>query len=236
VSGAPPSRGDRAKRRSDVGGPLSRKTPAQVRTDLAAFKERYKEDWRGWLLIFNQHPLTAPEAVNGCRAILVKWQAVRSRTKGRKVRLARPASMRGSRCLDDVLADALPSLKVLARVTVRDIPRLTAVQRAAMIELWNVFRDLPTIGHANAVGITKAVKLVTCGRIGPALDSEVRDHLGMPEPRDGAAWLKVLEVVARDIQAFEDANGCQLEELVEPRWQPVEVGRVYDMVFGPKAK
>ena len=82
--------------------------------------------------------------------------------------------------------------------------------------------------------ITKAVKLVTGGRIGPALDSEVRKALGIPEPRDGAQWLAVLKAVARDIQVFEATNGCQLEELVEPEWQPVAVGRVYDMIFGPK--
>jgi hypothetical protein len=209
-------------------------TVAQVRADLKAFKVRYKQDWRAWMQTFNRYPLTAPESVAGCRAVLVKWQAVRSRTKGRKVRQARLASTRGARCLDDVLADSLPSLKILKRVTVRDVPNLNSVQQRALIKLWDVFRHLPTIGHANAVGITKAVKLVTGGRMGPALDSEVRKRLGVAQPRNGVQWFRVLEAVAKDIQMFEFANACSLEDLVEPEWQPVAVGRVYDMIFGPK--
>lgn len=61
----------------------------------------------------------------------------------------------------------------------RDAPGLTGQQRHALTALWDTFRDLPTIGTANAVGITKAIKLVTGGRIGPALDSKVRE-VGLP--------------------------------------------------------
>ena len=47
-------------------------------------------------------------------------------------------------------------------------------------------------------------------------------------------WLDALAAVAQDIQTFESANGCRLEQLVETEWQPIAIGRAYDMVFGPK--
>lgn len=225
-------------RRRKVGpdglGPLSRKSVDQVRADLRAFKPRYKQDWRDWMNTLASHPLVAPETVAQCRRVLAKWQAVRSTTKGRRVRLPRGLAIAGTRCLDDVLAEALPALNILGRETVRDVQNLSSAGRGALLELWEVFSDLPTVGTARAVGITKAVKLVTGGRIGPAFDSEVRKHLGLPEPLDGGQWLDALAAVAQDIQTFESANGCRLEQLVETEWQPIAIGRAYDMVFGPK--
>jgi hypothetical protein len=226
----------RRKDLPDVLGPLSRKSVAEVRADLRAFKPRYKQDWRDWMNTFTRNQLVGPQTVAQCRRILSKWQAVRSKTKGRSVRLPRSLVIGKARCLDDVLAEALPALKVLGGVTVRDVPNLRSARRDALIELWDVFRDLPTIGDARAVGITKAVKLVTGGRIGPAFDSQVRKRLGTPEPLDGVQWLDALGAVARDIQMFESTNRCRLEQLVDPEWQPIAVGRVYDMVFGPKSK
>ena len=206
-----------------------------MRADLKAFKPRYKQDWRDWMNTLASHPLAAPETVAQCRRVLAKWQAVRSTTKGRRVRLTRGLAIAGTRCLDDVLAEALPALKILGQETVRDVPNLSSARRGALLELWDVFSDLPTIGTARAVGITKAVKLVTGGRIGPAFDSQVRQHLDLPEPLDGVQWLDALVAVARDIQTFESANGCRLEQLVETEWRPIGIGRAYDMVFGPKS-
>ena len=62
-------------------GPLSRKSVAQVRADLKAFKPRYKQDWRDWMNTLASHPLVAPETVAQCRRVLAKWQAVRSKMR-----------------------------------------------------------------------------------------------------------------------------------------------------------
>jgi hypothetical protein len=206
----------------------------QVRAALRTFDLRYKRDWQGWMKTYSESSLTSPETVATCRAVLVKWQAVRSKTKGRRVRLVKTAAQPGTGCLDDLLIAAAAPLKALERTTVRDIADLSRPRRDALVELWGVFRELPTIGHARAVGITKAVKLVTGGRIGPALDGEVRRKLQIREPETAEQWVDVLQFVSDDIRAFEESNDCRLEDLVEVQWQPVAVGRVYDMVFGPR--
>src|SRR2546427_5517907 len=219
----------------DVKMPLSSKTAAQARADIRAFDASYKQDWRTWMAIYNSRPLAAPETVAECRKVLNKWQAVRSKTKGRTIRLLRDAAPQGTLCLDDLLASAVVPLQDLGNATTREVPTLGEAGRKALASLWDVFSGLPTIGHAKAVGITKAVKLVTGGRIGPALDSEVRKHLGVREPATAEQWIDVLQLVSQDIRTFESANHCQLEDLVETEWQPVAVGRAYDMMFGPRS-
>lgn len=214
--------------------PLAVMTVDEVRAEIATFDVRYKRDWRTWTDTLAARPLIHPDAVAMCHAILSKWQAVRSKTKGRTLRPLRASVEDGVPCLDEVIARAVPHVETLGTATVRDVPTLDESQRRALTALWDTFRDLPTIGTANAVGITKAVKLVTSGRFGPALDSQVRETVGCKEPKTAAQWLAVLERVAEDIQGFETGNRCQLEDLVEVEWQPVAVGRAYDMVFGPK--
>ena len=44
-------------------------------------------------------------------------------------------------------------------------------------------------GTASCVGITKAVMLLTDGRIGPALDSQVRLNLGVAKPINAEEWI-----------------------------------------------
>jgi hypothetical protein len=91
-------------------------------------------------------------------------------------------------------------------------------------------------GSANAVGITKAVKLGTLGRVGPALDSVVRDRLDIEEPRSGEVWVEPLRAIATDLAEFERRHGIPLESVVEQQWRPVAVGQAYDMVAGPTGK
>ncbi|MDP3719504.1 MAG: hypothetical protein Q8T13_17215 [Acidobacteriota bacterium] len=215
--------------------PLSSKTAAEVEADIKRFDVRYKRDWQSWMSVYDTKPLSSAEVAGTCRAVLSKWQAVRSKTKGRTIRLLRDAAI-DAPCFDDLLAKATEPVRVLGRTTIRDLRLVGGIERDALSCLWEVFRDLPTIGRANAVGITKAIKLVTGGRIGPALDSEVRDRLAIKEPVTASEWITVLESVAEDIEVFESTNQCRLEDLVEAEWQPVAPGRAYDMVFGPRAK
>ena len=116
----------------------------------------------------------------------------------------------------------------------RNAANTTSRQIQALNALWELFADLPTVGHARCVGITKAVKLVTEGRVGPALDSQVRQRIEIREPRNPVEWIEALRLISTDILGFEQRFGVQLEDLIDaPRGQ-VHVGRVYDMVFGPR--
>lgn len=214
--------------------PLSSLTMGQVQAQIRGFDVRYKRDWRAWMATYDAQPLTAVETVAGCRTVLSKWQAVRSKTKGRTIRPLKGTAPPGTRCLDDVLAEAVVPVQALGGTTIRDLRKPADPERDALTRLWAVFRDLPTIGQAKAVGITKAVQLVTGGRIGPALDSLVRKHLVVRTPETAEQWFDVLQFVAEDICTFETTNQCRLEDLVEREWQPVAVGRAYDMVFGPR--
>jgi len=215
--------------------PLSSKTAAEVEAEIKSFDVRYKRDWQSWMKVYDTKPLSSAEVAGTCRGVLSKWQAVRSKIKGRTIRPLRDAAV-DARCFDDLLERATEPVRILGRTTIRDLRVVGGIERDALSALWEVFRDLPTIGRANAVGITKAIKLVTGGRIGPALDSEVRRHLAIKEPVTASEWITVLESVAEDIQVFESTNQCRLEDLVEAEWLPVAPGRAYDMVFGPKAK
>ena len=86
------------------------------------------------------------------------------------------------------------------------------------------------------MGITKAVKLVTLGRIGPALDTVVRQRLDIAEPRSAEEWITALASISSDLARFERRRGVRLEALIEERWRPVAVGRAYDMVAGPTGR
>ena len=139
--------------------------------------------------------------------------------------------------LDDLLEQARPHLAALEGKTLRDADALTPPQKAALRSLWNLFRHLPTKGQAGAVGITKAIMLLTRGRFGPALDSQVRRRLGVRRPLTSAdEWLALLDNMAADVHRFEARHGIRLDDLIGKRWRPIAVGRVYDMVAGPRKR
>src|SRR5262245_5678056 len=121
-------------------------TVEQVRAALRTFDVAYKRDWQAWMQTYSASSLTSPSTAAACRAVLVKWQAVRSKTKGRRVRPVRGQASPGTRCLDDVLIDAVEPLRTLGPTTVRDLGRVRGFRRDALARLWEVFRDLPTIG------------------------------------------------------------------------------------------
>jgi hypothetical protein len=92
---------------------------------------------------------------------------------------------------------------------------------------------LPTSGVASCVGITKAVLLLTDGRIGPAFDSQVRRRLGVARPTTYREWLQALEEIGEDIAVFESAHG-PLTKAVPAHFAQIPYGRLYDMALGPR--
>ena len=213
---------------------LSLMTADAARHRMRDFDSRYKRQWQAWLRVGAEHPLVSEDSAQAFRRVLSAWQAVRSTTKGRVLRPLENDSAEGDPSMRDLLREAAPFVDELGQVTLREARRLTMGQRRALSFLWDIFRDLPTVGTANAVGITKAVKLVTLGRIGPALDKEVRRELRIGEPRSASEWIEALAGISDDLARFERATRTRLEQLVELRYRPIAVGRAYDMVAGPR--
>lgn len=82
------------------------------------------------------------------------------------------------------------------------------------------------------VGISKAVMLLTDGRVGPAFDSQVRGRLGTGNINGVEEWIKALRLVCQDIRGFEEANSMSLVDAV-PELSHLQTGRIYDMALGP---
>jgi hypothetical protein len=136
--------------------------------------------------------------------------------------------------LEDLLAEAWPHLKDMENLSVREIKMATPQQINALLALWDIFRNLTYQGKATCVGITKSVLLLTEGRIGPAFDSAVRYRLRIGQSLNGKTWIEDLCSISEDISSFETKNGVRIESLVPTEWAPINVGRAYDMVAGPR--
>jgi hypothetical protein len=211
---------------------LAAMAPPDVKLAIDGFDESYKKDWDSWLRTFVGTMDAA--SVAEFRRILVKWQAVRSRVPNRRVRQLRAQATHSAPFLEDLFQEALKSVSRLDGLTVREMREVSRVHRNELTKLWAIFEQLPTIGATRCVGITKAVKLITRGAIGPALDTEVRKKLKVPEPADGQSWVDLLTQVSADLNEFEKANGVRIESLCSGPWARVLPGRAFDMVAGPR--
>lgn len=204
---------------------IRRKTPEEFRDAVDGFDARYVADWDAWL---RAEPRAKARLFG---QILRKWQA----TRPRKMRRARSEGKHGAPFLEDLLELAADPLERLGDLTVLTVTHRTARQSQALADLWALFSGLTSEGTASCVGITKAVLLVTDGRIGPAFDSNVRRQIGAGRTETCAAWLEVLEDVAEDIAAFEARNG-PLDKAVSPPFAHLAYGRLYDMALGPRPR
>lgn len=202
---------------------LARMTPGEVRAAVDGFSFRYAQDWELWTAA----PDPSRPALFG--QILRRWQA----TRPLAMRRIKAEAQHDGPYLEDLLVEATGHVEVLGDLTVVTISRRAPEQTIALAGLWDVFSRLTTSGHASCVGISKAVLLVTDGRIGPALDSEVRSTLGIPRPTSYREWLHVVEGVGRDIVAFESLHGS-LAKVVPSRFARLAYGRLYDMALGPR--
>ncbi|MGH9202034.1 MAG: hypothetical protein ACRD2A_12465, partial [Vicinamibacterales bacterium] len=122
---------------------------------------------------------------------------------------------------------------VLGDLTVVTVARRTPQQDEALTALWAIFSRLPTAGLASCVGITKAILLLTDGRIGPAFDSQVRRRLGVGRPATCRDWIQMLQDIGEDIAIFESIQG-PLTTAVPRRFAHLAYGRLYDMALGPR--
>jgi hypothetical protein len=150
----------------------------------------------------------------------------------RRVRVDR-AARHGPPFLDDIFRCATEQIQALEGLAVQTIAQRTPAHNEALAKLWTILSQLPINGVASCVGITKAVLLLTDGRIGPAFDSQVRQRLRVGKPETCGAWLAVLEEIGEDIAAFEDRCG-PLANAVPARFAAIPYGRLYDMALGPR--
>jgi hypothetical protein len=202
---------------------LKNKTPREVRDDVTGFAPRYAVDWNGWVAT----PVGARPELLG--RILRKWQATR------------PVAMRRTRAeaqhhppfLEELFEQARIEVVRLGDLNVATVVNRSPAQEAALHALWQIFLQLPVTGQASCVGITKAVLLMTDGRIGPAFDSAVRDKLNVRPISTSSDWIRLLEHVAEDIAAFQAAHGL-LSKAVPAQFADLQYGRVYDMALGPR--
>ena len=203
---------------------VSEMTPQELAQAVRGFPKRYVSDWEEWL------NTPASDQVRKFASVLRKWNAVRPY----KLRSTREEAQHEAPFLDDLIEWAQPHLGVVDGITLANIHGIRPPQRNAMDELWSIFKQLPTTASASCVGISKAILLLTNGLIGPAFDSTVKKRLGIDHIKSPGDWIAVLVQVGSDVRAFEQKSGVPISEAVPTEFSHLEVGRLYDMVLGPR--
>jgi hypothetical protein len=140
--------------------------------------------------------------------------------------------------LDDLLSQSHEALTHFDGFELRNGEEIDEEIEQLLTQLWDIFQHLSFAGRsrnglAGVVGISKAVLLLTEGRIGPAFDSEVRRKLGTGNILTPEAWAANLRNVATDVAEFERSNDCVLCEAVPREFAYLHYGRLYDMILGP---
>ncbi len=202
---------------------LRRMTPDAVRAKLEAFTNSYVLDWENWLQVGD------PDRVARFASVLRSWQA----TRPLPMRRPRAEATHEPPYIEDLLDEAAPHLGAIGELTVAALASATAGQMGALRGLWAILSNLPQQKSASCVGITKAIMLLTNGRIGPAFDSIVRKSLGLKAHlKSSEEWIGVLLGISEDIIAFEERHGS-LADIVPERFARYQPGRLYDMILGP---
>ena len=197
---------------------------------VETFSSSYVEDWDAWL---STNSSVRPAQLG---RILRKWQACRPN----RMRRDAASAMHQAPYLDHLLDLATPHIQALSTFDIADPSALqTATYTTALDHLWDVFEQLSYDGRvreglAGSVGISKAVMLVTDGRVGPSFDSSVRTALKVGEINHRAQWRNALGIVNADIQKFQRRTGVSFSAAKPSKFASLENGRIYDMALGPR--
>lgn len=209
---------------------ISIRSESEVRKLISSFKTSYKEDWDEWLVTPKENwPEVFPK-------LLKKWQAVRPN----KIRGSSHEMLHEAPYIEDLLSESEVHLVKLVKFDMSQESSFSEISIQAIKALWDIFLKLPYTdnaknGKASVVGISKAVLLLTQGRVGPAFDSYVRKQFGVDEPLNADEWINCLKLVQKDISVFENQNGILFGELMPQSSRHIHNGRIYDMILGPRA-
>ena len=203
----------------------------QLMQRILVFDRSYLDDWNAWLDVRRNQPSNIASEFG---RVLRRWQACRPNT----MRRCRVDASHEQPYLDDLFSQSREALAHFDAFKLRDSDAIDQEIERKLTRLWNIFQYLSFSGRARnglagIVGISKAVLLLTEGRIGPAFDSEVRRKLGTGNILTPAVWVANLRNVATDIAEFERTNQCALYEAVPREFAHLHYGRLYDIILGP---
>lgn len=192
------------------------------------FALQYVDDWNCWL---NTQPEARPRQLG---IVLRRWQACRPN----RMRRTQAENLHGAPYLEELINQAAQHIDVLQNFDIRNNDSFSNKNCEALTELWGIFQNLSYHGRARnglagVVGISKAILLLTDGRVGPAFDSEVRGHLGTGNIANANEWINALHTASQDIQEFETNNQTTLQQATPHRYAGLQSGRIYDMALGP---
>ena len=192
------------------------------------FDQRYVLDWTNWL------NTQSNARVGQLGVILRRWQACRPN----RMRRTQAEKKHTPPYLDCLVVQAKPHLLHLQNFDIRSNVAFTQQHCVSLTHLWKIFQDLsysgrPRNGLAGVVGISKAVLLLSDGRVGPAFDSQVRSKLRLGNIANADQWIEALCIVSKDVKAFECANNTTLQDAAPHPHAGLHCGRIYDMALGP---
>jgi len=204
-------------------------TPNEALAQIKGFRRAYVYHWRGWLSVsegcdFQAGPICT-EVVGEFKEIMRKWWAC-----------GRNRSLRCDAELQSTLNAATEPLKRVGSADLRSFQAPSEALTGAINDLWRIFEEgLCLQRRANEVGVSKAILLVTKGRIGPAFDSKVQFHFNTCVI-GCTTYIKALGEIANELADFEVRERTTLESLAEQAGRPAAVGRAIDMVLGPRER
>ena len=207
---------------------IARWSVEDLHTNIRRFDKKYVRDWEEWL------STTEGERPRVLGLILRRWQACRP---NRMRRTAREANHPGP-YLEDLIVSAGEHIEALRSYEMINGEKIGLDHIDHLKSLWKIFVQLSYAGRARAgkagcVGISKAVLLLTDGRVGPAFDSKVRTKLGVGAIDNIDGWIHGLEIARKDVAAFERSSGFTLREATPDEFTHLRTGRIYDMALGP---
>ena len=205
-------------------------TVDEFKRRIQRFERAYIADWNGWL------STQQADRAERLGSILRGWQACRPN----RMRRTRVEGRHDAPYLEDLIHCAGEDLRALDQFELREEASFSTENLQALARLWDIFSNLSYVGRARnglagVVGISKAVLLLTEGRVGPAFDSTVRVNLGLRVIDNSCEWINALQVASRDIQMFERKNDVTLHAACPEPHSQLRSGRIYDMALGPGA-
>lgn len=202
---------------------LQRKNLEETKTLLKSFSKKYAGDWKCWINTLQRYPFVSPEVAKKFGEILRRWQA------------GRPRKISSDDKLLSILNQTKRILSQTTKINLREIFLSDTKIKGVLESLWNLFKnDLTEQKNTTGVGVTKAIMLVTEGNIGPAFDSNVCFNLNYYIHNSFESYYMGLQEIAEDIYKFENKENVHLEDLIPEQWKPVNIGRAYDMLVGPR--